>query len=87
MGPKGSETLQFKNLRKKTETIEVPIPAVVDAEGGTFQIDLVSIQDSYGCKKELNVPGMSVNVRRVKVRMLRSFLSNPYLKTLRTADS
>lgn len=30
-------------------------------------IDLVSVEDTHGCKKALAVPGMSVNVRRVKV--------------------
>ena len=28
---------------------------------------IVSIEDSYGCKRTLSVPGISVNVRRVKV--------------------
>lgn len=69
VSPKGSNALQFKDLKKARETIEVPIPTDVDEEGGSFQIDLVSVQDSYGCKKELTVPGMSVNVRRVKVRL------------------
>ena len=66
MGPKGSETIYFKDLKKKRETLEIPIPTVVDEEDGTFQIDLVSVEDSYGCRKELSVPGISVNVRRVK---------------------
>ena len=39
-------------------------------EGGAFQVDLVSVKDSYGCKKSLAVPGTSVNVRRVKVSVL-----------------
>lgn len=67
VGPKGTETLRLNDLKKSRERIQVPIPAVVDSEGGAFQIDLVSVEDSYGCKKDLAVPGMSVNVRRVKV--------------------
>jgi hypothetical protein len=27
----------------------------------------VSVEDSYGCKRSISVPGVSVNVRRVKV--------------------
>lgn len=57
----------MKGLKRNREKVQVPIPDIIDQEGGTFQIDLVSIQDSYGCKKDLAVPGMSVNVRRVKV--------------------
>lgn len=68
VGPRGSETLHLKDLKQKREKVKVPIPRIIDEEGGTFQIDLVSIEDSYGCKKDLAVPGMSVNVRRVKVR-------------------
>ena len=32
------------------------------------KVHLVSIEDSSGCKKNLAVPGISVNVRRLKVR-------------------
>jgi len=35
---------------------------------------LVSIEDSYGCKRSLSVQGISVNVRRVQVRALVSVL-------------
>lgn len=28
---------------------------------------LVSIEDAYGCKRPITVPGLSVNVRRIKV--------------------
>ena len=67
MGPRGSETLHLEDLKQTREKVKVPIPRNIDEEGGIFQIDLVSVQDSYGCKKDLAVPGMSVNVRRVKV--------------------
>ncbi|KAI5121322.1 hypothetical protein M0805_003789 [Coniferiporia weirii] len=66
VGPKGSETLRMKDLKQSKEKIQIPVPSAIDEEGGMFQIDLVSVQDSYGCKKDLAVPGMSVNVRRVK---------------------
>ena len=67
VGPRGSETLHLEDLKQNREKVKVPIPRNIDEEGGIFQIDLVSVQDSYGCKKDLAVPGMSVNVRRVKV--------------------
>ncbi|KAH8120086.1 hypothetical protein DFH11DRAFT_1558255 [Phellopilus nigrolimitatus] len=66
VGPKGSEMLQMKDLKKSREKLKVPIPSAIDEEGGMFQVDLVSVEDSYKCRKDLAVPGMSVNVRRVK---------------------
>lgn len=67
MGSTESETLTFKDLKKSRESIKVTIPKTINEEGGNFQVDLVSVRDSYGCKKSLAVPGKSVNVRRVKV--------------------
>ncbi|KAL5535305.1 hypothetical protein ACEPAF_3399 [Sanghuangporus sanghuang] len=66
VGPRGSETISLKGLKNSREKIQVPIPPDIDAEGGVFQIDLVSVEDVYGCRKDLAVPGISVNVRRVK---------------------
>jgi len=40
LGPKATQTLQVPNLKKSRETLRLPIPSVVDEEGGTFQIDL-----------------------------------------------
>ena len=67
VGPKGAETIHLKNLKNSRERIQIPIPSDIDADGGMFQVDLVSVEDSYGCRKDLAVPGISVNVRRVKV--------------------
>ncbi|KLO20595.1 hypothetical protein SCHPADRAFT_863370 [Schizopora paradoxa] len=65
-GPNGVDTIHLPGLQKSRERIKVPIPRSIDDEGGSFQIDLVSVEDVHGCKKALAVPGMSVNVRRVK---------------------
>ena len=64
--------------------MRLPIPPVIDEEGGNFVVDLgeiqsvpgtamvdtfvVSVEDAYGCKRQLSVPGISVNVKRIKVR-------------------
>ncbi|KIJ53452.1 hypothetical protein M422DRAFT_241697 [Sphaerobolus stellatus SS14] len=66
LGPKGAQAVQVPNLNKPRETLRLPIPSVVDEEGGTFQVDLASVEDAYGCKRSLSVPGISVNVKRVK---------------------
>ncbi|TDL28053.1 hypothetical protein BD410DRAFT_782006 [Rickenella mellea] len=66
VGPKGSEIVHLSDIRKARETLRLPIPRIIDEEGGSFQVDLFSIEDAYGCKKELAVPGITVNVRRVK---------------------
>ncbi|KAI0727871.1 hypothetical protein C8Q72DRAFT_876158 [Fomitopsis betulina] len=50
VGPMGSEIIR--------------IPKDVDREGGSFEIDLLSVEDAYGCKRSLSVPGVAVNVRR-----------------------
>ena len=73
-GPKGSEIIRKVKLQKSRERVQIPIPQVVDEEGGSFQIDLVSVEDVHGCKKALAVPGMSVNVRRIKVRLCTNSL-------------
>ena len=67
-GPGSAETLIRRDLRKSRETLHLPIPKIIGQEGGTFQVDLVSVEDVQGCKRVLSVPGVSVNVRRIKVR-------------------
>lgn len=41
-------------------------------------ICLVSIEDSHGCKRSVSVPGLTVNVRRVKVYLIHSLLLAPH---------
>ncbi|KAJ7925924.1 hypothetical protein B0H13DRAFT_1973892 [Mycena leptocephala] len=66
VSPTGSETLQIRDIKTAKKTLQIPIPARVDRDGGTFDVDLVSIEDVYECKRPVSVPGISVNVRRVK---------------------
>ncbi|KAH9835872.1 uncharacterized protein C8Q71DRAFT_100734 [Rhodofomes roseus] len=66
VGLKGSEIVRVPNISKSRYTLNLPIPKDVDRDGGSFEIDLVSVEDSYGCKRSLSVPGIAVNVRRVK---------------------
>ncbi|KZT74944.1 hypothetical protein DAEQUDRAFT_659210 [Daedalea quercina L-15889] len=66
VGPKSSEIVRVPRISKSHHTLNLPIPKDVDREGGSFEIDLVSVEDSYGCKRPLSVPGIAVKVRRVK---------------------
>ncbi|KZT44453.1 hypothetical protein SISSUDRAFT_1038969 [Sistotremastrum suecicum HHB10207 ss-3] len=66
VGPKTVKLLPFKGLQKERESLNIQIPSSIDKEGGTFQVDLVSVEDAQGCRRSLSVPGVSVNVRRVK---------------------
>ncbi|KAJ7786467.1 hypothetical protein B0H16DRAFT_1657755 [Mycena metata] len=68
VSPTGSETLQIRDIKTAKKTLQIPIPARVDRDGGTFDIDLVSIEDVYECKRPVSVPAITVNVRRVKVK-------------------
>ncbi|KAJ7361595.1 hypothetical protein DFH08DRAFT_768660 [Mycena albidolilacea] len=66
VSPTGSETLQIRDIKTSKKTLHIPIPTRVDRDGGAFDVDLVSIEDVYECKRPVSVPGISVNVRRVK---------------------
>ncbi|KAI0697588.1 hypothetical protein BC835DRAFT_1471555 [Cytidiella melzeri] len=66
VGPRGSEIIQIGKIKKERERIQIPIPAVIDKNGGSFEIDLGNVEDAYGCKRSISVPGIAVNVRRVK---------------------
>ncbi|KAG8878600.1 hypothetical protein FRB97_002382 [Tulasnella sp. 331] len=60
------DTMQtIKDIVKPRSSVTFKIPEGIDAEGGLFQIDLVSVVDANGCKEALNVHGISVNVQRV----------------------
>ncbi|KAI9068689.1 hypothetical protein FKP32DRAFT_1587461 [Trametes sanguinea] len=65
VGPKGSEVIPFTGIKTARKTLTLPIPKSIDRDGGSFEIDLVSVEDAYGCKRSLSVPGVAVNVRRV----------------------
>ncbi|KAI0699371.1 hypothetical protein C8T65DRAFT_581174 [Cerioporus squamosus] len=65
VGPKGSETISFRDIKTAKKTLSLPIPKAIDKDGGSFEVELVSVEDAYGCKRTLSVPGIAVNVRRI----------------------
>jgi len=40
VGPKSLETLQFPGITASRERLQIPIPKIVDKDGGSFDIDL-----------------------------------------------
>lgn len=40
VGPKGSEVVRVEKITTPRKKIQVPIPAAIDRDGGTFEIDL-----------------------------------------------
>lgn len=40
VGPKGSETIPFKNIQDARKTLSLPIPKVIDKDGGSFEVEL-----------------------------------------------
>ncbi|KAL4070659.1 hypothetical protein J3A83DRAFT_4372847 [Scleroderma citrinum] len=66
VGPRSTDPLIISDIYSSPARIQVPIPSIVDKEGGVFEVDLVSVEDVYGCKRPVAVPGISVNVRRVQ---------------------
>ncbi|KAJ7225386.1 hypothetical protein GGX14DRAFT_489278 [Mycena pura] len=65
VSPTGSSTLQIEDIKTPKTTLQIPIPPRVDRDGGSFDVDLVSIEDVYECKRPVSVPTVSVTVRRV----------------------
>ncbi|KAH9920261.1 uncharacterized protein BXZ73DRAFT_91987 [Epithele typhae] len=65
VGPKGSETMTFRDITTAKQKLSVPIPKAIDRDGGSFEVELLSVEDAYKCKRSLSVPGIAVNVRRV----------------------
>ncbi|KAJ7235870.1 hypothetical protein B0H12DRAFT_1204558 [Mycena haematopus] len=70
VSPTGSDTLQIRDIKTPKRTLQIPIPPRVDRDGGSFDVDLVTIEDVYECKRPVSVPAVSVNVRRIKVKRL-----------------
>ncbi|KAF8640975.1 hypothetical protein AX17_000621 [Amanita inopinata Kibby_2008] len=66
IGPKKSETVLFENIETPRKTLQIPIPQEVDKDGGSFEVDILSVEDAYKCKRSINIPGVSVDVRRIK---------------------
>ena len=40
VGPKGSEIIKIPKIETNRKTLQIPIPPIVDKEGGSFEIDL-----------------------------------------------
>lgn len=88
VSPTGSETLQISEIKASRGTFQVPIPDIIDREGGSFGVELghfhpdctlfhtdrfiVSVEDSDGCMRSISVPGISVNVKRVGVIIIQT---------------
>ncbi|KAF5384775.1 hypothetical protein D9615_001264 [Tricholomella constricta] len=66
VGPRSSENIQVQGIETSRKIIDIPIPKGLDNDGETFEINIVSIEDAYKCKRHVSVPGISVNVRGVK---------------------
>ncbi|KAH9081740.1 hypothetical protein EDB83DRAFT_2334467 [Lactarius deliciosus] len=66
VGPQKSETIPFSGIDTAQRKLRVTVPKDVNREGGSFEINIVSVEDSSGCKRTLSVPGVTVNVRKVK---------------------
>ncbi|KIJ66251.1 hypothetical protein HYDPIDRAFT_86511 [Hydnomerulius pinastri MD-312] len=66
VGPRSTDALEVRDIKTSPARIQVPIPATIDKEGGNFEVDLGNVEDTYGCKRSISVPGVSVNVRRVQ---------------------
>ncbi|GLB35866.1 putative nucleoporin pom152 [Lyophyllum shimeji] len=66
VSPRGSETFEIQGIETARKTIKIPIPKGLESDGGTFEINIVSIEDAYKCKRPVSVPGISVDVRAVK---------------------
>ncbi|KAF9270637.1 hypothetical protein L218DRAFT_849562 [Marasmius fiardii PR-910] len=66
VGPRSSETIRITGIESARKTLQIPIPSPINKEGGNLDIDLVSVEDKYGCKRTLSSPGISVKVRRLK---------------------
>lgn len=66
VGSRSTDSIVIRDISSSPVGVPVPIPANIDKEGGTFEVDLVTVEDMYGCKRSVSVPGISVNVRRVQ---------------------
>ncbi|KAG5722295.1 putative nucleoporin [Termitomyces sp. T112] len=66
VGPESSETIRLEGIETPRKSILVPIPKGINSDEDTFDINIVSIEDVYKCKRAVSVPGITVSVRGVK---------------------
>ncbi|KAI0308121.1 hypothetical protein B0F90DRAFT_1807411 [Multifurca ochricompacta] len=66
VGPQKSEIVSFSGIDTARRRLQVAFPKDVNKEGGSFEINIISVEDSSGCKRTLSIPGVTVNVKKVK---------------------
>ncbi|KAG6817953.1 hypothetical protein H0H87_012421 [Tephrocybe sp. NHM501043] len=66
VGPRSSDNIQVEGIETSRKAISIPIPKGLRSDGETFDINIVSIEDVYKCKRPVSVPSITVSVRNVK---------------------
>ena len=46
VGPKGSETIPFRDIKTARQTLSLPIPKAIDKDGGSFEVELGTSYDT-----------------------------------------
>ncbi|KAF8913149.1 hypothetical protein CPB84DRAFT_1760464 [Gymnopilus junonius] len=64
IGPNSTQTILFSNITDPKWTITVPIPEELRTASGSFEVDLLSVEDASKCKRPVSVPGVEVKVKR-----------------------
>ncbi|KAF9015661.1 hypothetical protein BDQ17DRAFT_1386352 [Cyathus striatus] len=55
IGPENAETLLVEGIEMHKKRLQVPIPEPLKRNGGNFEINLVSVEDMYKCKRPICV--------------------------------
>ncbi|KZV76955.1 hypothetical protein PENSPDRAFT_597464 [Peniophora sp. CONT] len=84
VGLKESKTLNFAKIESARHKLRIPVPDRINKNGGSFDISLRSVEDSSGCRRTLTVPGVTVNVRRIKATA--KFYGKPGERLVTTLD-
>ncbi|PPQ99547.1 hypothetical protein CVT24_005335 [Panaeolus cyanescens] len=64
IGPHQVETMNIQDIKSSHKKIQIPIPKSLQKSGGSFEINLVSVEDASKCKRPVSVPGIEVKVKR-----------------------
>ncbi|KAF9056084.1 hypothetical protein BJ165DRAFT_1430770 [Panaeolus papilionaceus] len=64
IGPQHVETMHIQDIKTPHKKIQIPIPKSLQKSGGSFEINLVSVEDASKCKRPVSVPGIEVKVKR-----------------------
>ncbi|KAF5312593.1 hypothetical protein D9619_002792 [Psilocybe cf. subviscida] len=65
IGARHAEVMQVQGIKDSRTTVQVPIPKELRTNSGSFEIDLVSVEDASRCKQPISVPGIQVKVKRM----------------------